>query len=209
MCTWISLAFPWLSVSSWFSQCCLFSLFFSIFIHVCLFFHVPLVCLFVSSLRSRPTFAKMNTCFSIIFAVGLCFIHIYFCHPKKERNLLLFLSAVSPYFSSVRFFIWLCLVYIFRTAVSIALRFTFYFFPFFGWYSSMFGMSMTIILLLVTCLLCCSFVYSTILFLFVVASIVRRNLLSRSLVFLHSQTVKCRVYLTLSWESKNVCVCMF
>lgn len=94
--------------------------------------------------------------------------------------------------------------------ISIALRFHILFLSVFRLTFRMFGMRewrSSCYWLHVYCVVL-SFTERNSLFLFVVSCIVPKPLHSRSPPF-HSQTVKCRVYLTLSWESKNVHVCMF
>lgn len=127
--------------------------FFYIFIHVCFF-------------RLFSQFAKMNTCFNIIFVVGLFFIHIL--PPEKKRK-------IYYYFCLLFCLIFLRVFFFHSTTVcthSLYIHGTSFHILFLSVFRLTFqclGMSMTIILLLVTCLLCYSFVYSTILFLFIVS----------------------------------------
>lgn len=130
--------------------------------------------------------------------------HTYFATRKKREiyyYFCLLFRRVYIYFSSVLlssllFLVYIPYIYIHSTSFHIlflsVFRLTF----------RMLGMRMTIILLLVTCLLCCSFVHRA-QFAFCLSSLVLfRNLHSLAITLplplLLLKTVKCRVYLTLS-----------
>lgn len=140
--TWILLAFPWLSVSHLDLVNAVSFHSFYIYIHVCFSFLFRWLMVFLFSLRSLALLSlpkKMNTCFSVSFSVvGLFFIYIFVPSDQKKET-----KDIYYYF---------CLLFrlIFSSSASctvhclhifIALRFTFYFFPFFGRCSNVYGMS--------------------------------------------------------------------